>query len=241
MATQTSNSDQIPHGTTATTTSPASGHEHNPAQNKSPTVLQRPLLLPGEPIDEYNELSDAVFNYYKPKDIIEEIRLQEYVEMTWQVIRERRLINGVIGVQALHTLTQVLLQHYKPENVYESARGWSRREDAALRDIEKLLKQIGLSTPMIIALATAEAGVPLDRLEEMTMRKSTKRDKILDEIELRRALKTKRSAEEPLDAEFQVVETAPSAHQEQLTGQPQKDKPPVSATTADHDVAEGSA
>jgi hypothetical protein len=53
--------------------------------------LARPPLIPGENEDQYNGLVARVVSGSKPRDAIEEILTRDIVDLTWEILRLRRL------------------------------------------------------------------------------------------------------------------------------------------------------
>ena len=54
-------------------------------------VLGQPQLIDGEDSEAYQKLHERVSLSVKPADIFEEIFVRDFVDLTWEVLRWRRL------------------------------------------------------------------------------------------------------------------------------------------------------
>lgn len=201
----------------------------------TPRILGVTHLLWGERLDLYNELYTQVFQLYAPRDVAEEIWFHQYVELTWQILRERRLASGVISFQIVHTLRTVISFHRRVDDLSELISAWSKGEQAAIERVNAILELIGINVHTIVSKATAEAINDLDRLDAITARKLNQCNSILREFERHRALVEERqkSADEVIDAEFANIDQM--AEQPQLTANAQDVEPEEPPT----DVAQG--
>jgi hypothetical protein len=64
-------------------------------------VFGCPPILGSEKLTDYNELFAIVFETMKPADILEEILVTDYVDLTWEVFRWRRLKAFLIDASAI--------------------------------------------------------------------------------------------------------------------------------------------
>jgi hypothetical protein len=212
--------------TTATTNSAAPSK--SPASTKGrtmPRILGVTHLICGERLDLYNELYTQIFQLYAPRDVAEEIYLHQYVELTWQTLRERRLASGLISFQIVHTLRTVIFTHRIVPDLSELISAWSKGEQSAIERVTEILELIGVNVHTIVSKATAEAINDLDRLDAITARKLNQSAAILREFERHRALVEERqkSADKVIDAEFANIDQ--TAEQPQLTANPQDVEP----------------
>jgi len=68
--------------------------------NKNLSLLGPPALFEGEDREAYDKLYTAIYNHVKPTDIMGEIYVRDLVDLTWQVLRYRRLMARLEGVTA---------------------------------------------------------------------------------------------------------------------------------------------
>ena len=59
---------------------------------RRPHLFGPPPILEGEEADAYNEILDRVFDAIAPTDFLEEIWVRDLVDVTWTMIRWRRLL-----------------------------------------------------------------------------------------------------------------------------------------------------
>jgi hypothetical protein len=67
---------------------------------KDESVLGPPALFEGEDREAYDRLYTAICNQEKPTDIFGEIYVRDLVDLTWQILRYRRVMVGLEGVTA---------------------------------------------------------------------------------------------------------------------------------------------
>jgi hypothetical protein len=193
----------------------ATSPDSDPVPDKTPRILTRVYLLPNESLDEYEDLRLQLFDVLKPRDIIEEMYAREFVQRTWEILRERRLASGLIAFHATETLENILFRRYRIDNLQQLIAAWFKSEPAATQRVKKFLEGIGLNIPAVMAKATANAINDLERLDAMTARKELRRNAIPREIERHRAVleQQKKSTTQVVDAEFKVIEPATQLRQ----------------------------
>lgn len=100
-----------------------------------------PPLLDGENAAGYDALLAAVSGEVKPQDIFEELWVRDIVDLTWQVLRLRRLIVKAMPGDAYgDTLT---LQLKDAESIDRLVRSAECRRNAVLREIERRRETFG--------------------------------------------------------------------------------------------------
>jgi hypothetical protein len=75
-----------------------------------------PPLLEGEDTAAYDELLLRISTAVKPIDILDEICVRDYVDLTWEILRFRRLLIGLISASAYGALEKVLDPLFDAEN-----------------------------------------------------------------------------------------------------------------------------
>jgi hypothetical protein len=127
-----------------------------------------PLLLEGEDATDYDVLLARICAAVKPRDIIDEMFVNDLVVLQWEVMRWRRLKLSVIRTRGLKALEEFLdpqvelcaedlaealrenLGEGQTENYTELADRWVRSEADAHAKVSALFAAVGLSTDNIL-------------------------------------------------------------------------------------------
>src|SRR6478609_1503816 len=113
-------------------------------------IFGPPPLLDGESQDVYDALLARVTGTVNPKDIIEEIWVHDIVDLVWEILRLRRLkvalLSSSVG-RGLHKLYQDRDDYGKGNLIAR----WSAGEPAAVKTIERFLKDHGLTMDAVMA------------------------------------------------------------------------------------------
>ena len=67
-----------------------------------------PQLIDGEVCSAYEALHERVWLSLEPVDILEEIWVRDFVDLTWEVLRGRRLKSSLMAASAFKGLQKVL-------------------------------------------------------------------------------------------------------------------------------------
>ncbi len=169
-------------------------------------ALGPPPLIAGEDGAAYDLLHGSVTAAVKPKDFLEEMWVRDIVDLSWDVLRLRRL-----KAQLLTYCTAAQVRGYLKE-----LRGTSQAQklSAELGDpsvvarVDEFLSATGHTVESVTAevfVATSEA---LERVDRMTMSAESRRNATLREIDrhcssVARVLR--RASEEVVEAEFEDV------------------------------------
>jgi hypothetical protein len=180
-----------------------------------------PPLLEGEDAKAYDELLAGVSGAVNPSDVIEEIWTRDVVDLTWEILRWRRLKASALTATMVDALERLLVRPlklpleleemvgFKPNPAKELAHAWAARDPSAIKRVEELLASVGATIESVQVRALKLALDPVERIDHLTMRAEARRNAVLREIDRRRAafaqvLRDKvRDVE---DAEFKVVE-----------------------------------
>jgi hypothetical protein len=172
-------------------------------------------LIAGEDPKAYESLRARVKRAISPKDMIEEIWLQDIVNLVWESLRLRRLKTALFRARAHSGVENVL----KPlsemtSRTHALVKGLAQRKPEAVEKVNKSLSGAGLTMDAVTAETLFENLEAFERIEAMIASLDARRNNILREIERHReALATarRRAAEtEVEDAEFREI-AAPAA------------------------------
>jgi hypothetical protein len=70
------------------------------SSKKDESLLGPPALLEGEDKEAYDRLYVELLNHLKPADIIGQIHVRDLADLTWEILRYRRLLAKLDGVTA---------------------------------------------------------------------------------------------------------------------------------------------
>jgi hypothetical protein len=169
-------------------------------------ALGPPPLIAGEDGAAYDLLHGSVTAAVKPKDFLEEMWVRDIVDLSWDVLRLRRL-----KAQILTYCTAAQVRGYLKGLCGTSQ---AQKLSAELGDpsvvarVDEFLSVIGHTVESVTAevfVATSEA---LERVDRMTMSAESRRNATLRDIERHRssfARALRRTSEEVVEAEFEDV------------------------------------
>lgn len=137
----------------------------------------------------------------KPADIFEKIWVADVVYLSWEVMRYRKLKTSLIEATQQQALDKVLrpliygnLDRQPPDG--DSLRGLTMSEllaqnyvlkdEAAVKQVDHLLKTAGLTSDAITAEAFAMRGADLERIEHVIATAERRRNATIQHIESRR-------------------------------------------------------
>jgi hypothetical protein len=179
-----------------------------PAPTRRLALFGPPPLIEGEDPAAYDDLLTRISGALKPADILEDIWVRDVVDLTWEVLRLRRLkanLMAATAYQGLRTILEPLIQEgagYLPEE-------WALRIPSAVKQVERILKSAGLTADAIMAHTLTENLDQFERIERMIAMAEARRNAALRELERHRATlaNTLRPTVEQIEeAEFEVVD-----------------------------------
>jgi hypothetical protein len=139
-----------------------------------------PPLIPGEDPIAYETLLARVKKMIHPKDVFEEIWVQDLVELTWDTFRLRRLRSNVFKTYAHNRVAEIF---EKPTGGDELLQGWALGGPNALAEVNRRLAAEGLTMDGLMAdglVANLDVLAPVDR---MIAGSEARRNQILRELE----------------------------------------------------------
>jgi hypothetical protein len=177
----------------------------------SPVPLPPPTLASGEDAAAYAQLAASIRAAVAPANIIEEIWARDVADLTWDVVRLRRLKAGLFRVGASDGMKHLLhgIGEWK-----HSARDWAARKPATVAAVNTLLSTAGLDANDLSTSTFVARIVQFDRIERMLAAAEVRRAAALHAIENRRvaerlrvaAQEAERAAAPPVEeGEFTLV------------------------------------
>jgi hypothetical protein len=171
-------------------------------------------LLPGEDSTEYAKFTARFLAAAKRRDFIEEILARDAIDLSWEILRLRRLKAGLLRVASgagVRSITAKLGFKTSPMRSFDDFSAKWMSEDTATRgEFQKLLKTAGLTMEDVMAEALCSKISTFECFDRMLASAEARRNNALREIDRHRsALGTavREVIEEVQDAEFRDVET----------------------------------
>ena len=172
-------------------------------------------LLPGEKQADYADVAVRIVRAANPMDAIEEFLVRDVVDLTWEILRLRRIKAGLLraslGAGVSRVLGSVGYPYLQNSALTEE---WAAGDKGARQEVDAILKKAGLSIDEVTAQTLDSKLDSFERLDRMLASAEARRNNALREVDRHRdALGggVRRSIEEIEDAEFQDVETGEAA------------------------------
>jgi len=163
----------------------------------SAVPLPSPSLPNGEDAAGYAQLAARIRAAVAPANIIEEIFARDVADLTWDVVRLRRLKAGLFTIGAGDGMTQILCGLEKHViNGQLKAKDWAARKPAALAEVNTQLSGAGLDMNDVATSTFAVRIDQFDRIERMLAAAEVRRAAALHAIDDRRAAERARAAAE---------------------------------------------
>lgn len=194
-----------------------------PRRSKSKTnrnalkLFGPPLLIYGEDPRAYNDLLKQVSNTVKPKDFFEKSWVQDFVYLTWDIIRWRRAKADLVNSNLHHGREAVFKRPRSPALPLPipvrdfDVNTWIGKNAVAINQVNAYVADSGSLVGETIAETIAHQIPNLDWFERTIANAEARRNAILREIERHRASLAhalRCATEDVLDADF--VEVKPS-------------------------------
>ena len=172
-------------------------------------ILGPPPLYEGESEENYNQLYDRVRRTVLPEDTIEEIWVRDVVDLTWEILRLRRLKAKLMDAAASQGLENILdtlgTNFITRGKLIES---WASGDTDAKKDVDHLLKKAGFDKATIEAQTLSARLDDFDRIDRLIMQSEGRRNAVLREIDRHRDTVARRMRDalaDIADAEFEDV------------------------------------
>lgn len=156
-----------------------------------------PSLIDGESASDYEAFRDSCLEAVAPKDALEQVWLQDFMDYTWEAQRLRRMKVAILQTARKSAVEKLVLQ-FSLENVNwkvakEIAEGWSHSDTRVRSHVEKLLKVNGLPLDAIMAQATIDNIDTLQTIDGLISSYDYRRDAAIRELEKRRDVLARRA------------------------------------------------
>jgi hypothetical protein len=86
----------------------------------------------------------------EPADIFEEIWARDFVDLTWEVLRWRRLKSSLMAASAFKGLQKVL-EPFSFGEYHDLIEDWAARKPNAIEQVNRMLESAGLTADAVMA------------------------------------------------------------------------------------------
>jgi len=178
-------------------------------------LLGPPWLVDGEEPQLYEELLARAGAALEPQDVIDWLLVRDVVALSWEIQRGRRHRDALVRLGRKRAMVKILGEVYprtafgwpyeRDREIEALASKWFAGSKKAEKTIQNMLAGSSLALPDIASQTLSANAEELDRIDRQTQRQEERRDRLLQQIERRRAgwaQRLRRAAEEIVDAEF---------------------------------------
>jgi hypothetical protein len=167
-------------------------------------------LLPGEQEAEYATHVARIVAAAQPRDAIEDLLTRDVIDLSWEVLRLRRLKAGLLRGAIGSGISEVMYRLGYEGSAGKLAANWAAGKKAAQKTVAAALQKAQLTMQDVMA-ETLEGKIDsFERFDRMLASSEARRNNALREIERHRAaLSTavRQAIDEVQDAEFRDVDT----------------------------------
>jgi len=200
---------------------PLANAQKKPAVPQEIRVLLGPSwLVEGEDAQLYEDLLAAVASAVKPTDLVDWVLLKDFVDLTWEIQRNRRNRESQMRMgrrAAMESVLALIVPAHGPskltaDEVSFLAFDWFSGDKEVVKQVEALLGRLGLSDSDITAQTLSANAEEFNRLDARDELYQSRRNSLLKQIERRRAgwaKQIRRASETIIDADF---EESPPRH-----------------------------
>jgi hypothetical protein len=178
--------------------------------NRLAAIAPAPLL-PGEQEADYAEFALAIVKDARPRDAIEDLLTRDVIDLSWEVLRLRRLKAGLLRGATSSRIYQVMCRlGYEDEYAGELAANWAAGKKAAQKTVAAALQKAQVTMEDVMA-ETLEGKIDsFERFDRLLASSEARRNNARQEIERHRAAlgaAMRQAMDEIPDAEFRDIDT----------------------------------
>jgi hypothetical protein len=172
-------------------------------------------LLPGESELDYLGVAKRIVAGDQPKDAIEEFLTRDVIDLTWEILRLRRLKAGLLRASTSRGVSNVMESlGYDQRKGFGAAdrlgERWASGEKTSHDEVGAALKKAHLTIEDVMAEALESKIDTFERVDRMLASMEARRNNALREIERHRAAlgaAMRKAVDEVQDVTFRDVET----------------------------------
>lgn len=166
-------------------------------------------LLPSESAQDYQNLTDRLGAAVRPKDTIEELFLRDVIDLTWEVMRLRRLRDAFLATHLSEGLHSVLMTITDIVIADDLIKGWKVRNPKAMKSINDYLASHELTMNAAHAQTFSRYSQEMETINRLLTSAETRRNQTLREIKHHRAAlasATARALHDIEEAEYSPID-----------------------------------
>jgi hypothetical protein len=175
-----------------------------------------PSLIDGENASDYEAFKQDCLKAVSPKDVIERVWVQDFMDYTWEAQRLRRMKGAIVQIARKDAVEKLVLQFGGVDIDWSASRevsqDWSRGDPETRQYVEELLEEHGLNLDAIMAQAMMREIKTLQNVENLISSYDHRRDTAIREIEKRRDGLARRARDFTntlvQDAEVEILDAA---------------------------------
>ena len=173
-------------------------------------IAPAPLLM-GEDEADYAEIAGRIVGATAPRDALEELLLRDVIDLTWEILRLRRVKTGMLRAAMGAGVGAVLSAISYPYPHRETlSKDWAAGDAGARKAVDAILGQAGLTIEEAAA-KTLEIKIDVfERFDRMLASAEARRNNALREIDRHRqaaGAAARKAIDQVEDVEFREVET----------------------------------
>ena len=189
-----------------------------PAQPLS-DVLERilgvaaPPLVPSENEGQYASLAARIVAGARPRDAIEELLTRDVIDLTWEILRLRRVKAGILNA-SMHQGVESIMRRLGYGDTVNSSKKSAAGDKRARKEVTRALAAAGLSMDEVTATTLELNLETFERIERLLSGAEVRRNNALREIDRHRSAygtAIRRTLDEVEDVEFRDIESGEAA------------------------------
>ena len=175
----------------------------------SGSLASPPLLVPGENEGQYASLAARIVAGARPLDPIEELLTRDVLDITWEILRLRRVKAGIMNA-SMRQGVESIMDRLGYDDTVDSAERWAAGDKRARKEVTRALAAAGLSMDEVTATTLELNLETFERVERLLSGAEVRRNNALREIDRHRSAYGDvicRTLDEVEDVEFRDVES----------------------------------
>jgi hypothetical protein len=168
-------------------------------------------LLPGEQEAEYATHVARIVAAAQPRDAIEDLLSRDVIDLSWEVLRLRRLKAGLLRAAVSNSIYRVMRRlGYEDLDAWKLTANWAAERKAARKEVAGALRTAQLTMDDVMAETLEDKIDSFERFDRLLASLEARRNNALREIERHRSAlgaAVRQVIDEAQDAEFRDVET----------------------------------
>lgn len=155
----------------------------------------QPPLLQGEDEAAYFGLLEKVRASVKPRDVLEEIATRDFVDITWEILRLRRMRQPLIDVECASIIKNAVSSRYGYSQASDMYRLWVSGENDDRREVITAMAEVGLSVADAHARAIEAKIKIIERVDRLIVQAEHRRRLVIVELDRSRDVLARRLRE----------------------------------------------